>query len=119
MHIEVIAIPGEVKAIAGKLGVLTQAVKTALQSNVAIGATALIDMYYPDAGALRTELIALCEKAITTCQLIQAADWSGVTARLQRLVADSTAILHGKQHGISVYIQWVEVEIRDLLDKQA
>ncbi len=95
---------------------LGEEVKAALQSETAIEAEALVDKFFPVAGNPRIELIALCDAAIKTCQKIAAEDWSGVTARLQRLTTDTTMLLHGKKHDISTYIQWVEAVIRDILD---
>ncbi len=114
MHIHLDLIPGFVQHTAAKLAHLGEEVKTALTSNTAIEVEALVEKYFP-AHELKTEIVALVDAAVKTCTKIATEDWSGVTARLQRLTADSTAILHGKKHTISTYIQWVEVVIRDIL----
>ena len=116
MHLSLELVPTEVQHIAEQLANLGQEVKTALQSNTAIDVEALVDKFVPDAAGLRQQLINLVTIAVNTCQKI-VADWSGVTARLQRLVADTTSLLHGQKHTLSTYIQWVEAVIRDLLDK--
>lgn len=118
MKIDITIIPHEVQTVAGKVAAMTQQIETLLKSNTAMEASALLSQFYPAAGALQPELVALCDAAIKTCQKIQGEDWSGVTARLQRLVADSTHVLTGKEHGISKCIIWVETIIRDLLDSQ-
>jgi len=119
MKIDITLIPHAVQVGAGKLAKISMAIEAALKSNAAIDIEAIINQYYPGAGVLEAELIQLCEAAIKTCQKIQAEDWSGVTARLQRLVSDSTNILTGKEHGISKCISWCEIIIRDLLDSKA
>jgi hypothetical protein len=116
MHIELALIPGEVQTLAQQGANLGQEVKAALQSNTAIEVEALVDKFFPEAAGLREELITLVTAATNTCEKIATADWSGVTSRLQRLVADTTSILHGQKHTLSTYIQWVEAVIRDVLD---
>lgn len=118
MKIDITLIPHEVQVSAGKVAKMTMAIETALKSNAAIVVADLLNQYYPGAGVLESELIQLCDAAIKTCQKIQAEDWSGVTARLQRLVSDSTNVLTGKEHGISKCISWCEIIIRDLLDSK-
>ena len=118
MKISLELIPGNVQHAAGKIAAMTMHIESLLKSGAAIEASALLAQFYPAAGALQPELVALCEAAVKTCQTIQAEDWSGVTARLQRLVTDSTNVLTGKEHGISKCIIWVETVIRDLLDIQ-
>lgn len=117
MKFDISLIPGDVQHAAGKFARLTEELKAALQSNAAIVVTDLLAKYYPGIGALESEVVALCDAAIATCQKIQAEDWTGVTARLQRLVADCSHVMTGKEHGISKCISWVEVVIRDILDK--
>ena len=119
MHISLELIPTEIQALAAAGGKLGEEIKAALQSNTAIDIEALINKFYPEAGPLEAELVTLVTAATNTCEKISTEDWSGVTARLQRLVADTTALLHGSKHGISTYIQWVEAVIRDLLDNAA
>lgn len=116
MKIHLSFIPGKVQHAAAGGARLGQELKDALQSNKAIAAEALVDKYFPSAASLRGELISLVDAAAKTCQKIATEDWSGVTARLQRLTTDTTALLHGKKRSISTYIQWVEVVIRDILD---
>jgi hypothetical protein len=119
MKIDITIIPHEVQVAAGKIAAMSMQVETLLKSNTAMEASALLAQFYPAAGAMQPELVALCEAAIKTCQAIQHEDWSGVTARLQRLVADSTHVLTGNAHGISKCIIWCETIIRDLLDTKS
>lgn len=119
MKIDITIIPHEVQTAAGKIAAMSMQIETLLKSNAAMEANALLTQFYPAAGALQPELVQLCDAAIKTCQKIQSEDWSGVTARLQRLVADSTHVLTGNAHGISKCIMWCEVVIRDLLDAKA
>lgn len=117
MHFSLELVPTEVQTIAAKITAITQKIKADLQSNTAIDATAVVDAYYPEVGALRSELISLCDATIKTCTTIQSYDWAGVTARLQRLVTDSTSILHGQKHTLSTYLCWCETVISDIINK--
>jgi len=116
MKIHLDLIPGFVQHTAAAGAKFGEKIKADLESNTAIEVETLVDQFFPAAAGLRTELIALCQAGVNTCQKIAAEDWSGVTARLQRVVTDTTSLLHGKKHTISTYIQWCEVVIRDILD---
>lgn len=116
MKLHLSIIPGKVQHLAAGGAHLGEEIKAALQSSTAVEVEALVDKFFPAAGELKGELISLCDAGIKTCQKIATEDWSGVTARLQRLTTDTTMLLHGKKHTISTYIQWVEAVIRDILD---
>lgn len=116
MQIHLSFIPGKVQHFAANFANIGEKIKTALQSNTAIEIDALIDEFIPATAALRPELIALTIAAVNTCTKIATEDWSGVTARLQRLTADASNVWTGNKHNISTLIQWVEVVIRDILD---
>jgi hypothetical protein len=118
MHLKLELVPGEVQSIARAAANMCEKVKAALTGSTAIEVEALVDEFFPAAGPLRGELVKLVEVATASCEKIADADWSGVTARLQRVVADTSLLLHGGKHGISTYIQWVEAVIRDVLDSK-
>ena len=106
MKFDITLIPTEIQTVAEKFAKLTQEVKTALQSNAGIVVEEILSKYYPGIGVLEPEIIALCNTALATCQKIQAEDWTGVTARLQRLVADCSNVMTGNTHGVSKCIAW-------------
>ena len=105
-------IPAEVKALATKFATITTQIKKDLQSNIAVDAAAL----FPGGTQLDTDLIAICNAALTGCNaLIAVTDNTGLNARLQRLGSDLTAMAHaGQKHTPSFYIICFETIFNDL-----
>jgi hypothetical protein len=112
IHLEIV--PAKVKELAEKAAIITKAIEADLNTGVVKAAAA----YIPEGEAAREALIALCEGAIHGCTVLEnIADSKGVKGRLQRLMADITAILHDNDHSITHYIVWCEIVFNHLFGK--
>jgi hypothetical protein len=112
--IDITIVPGEVKRITGKVALWTQQIEADLNSGIVKDAAA----YVPEGEAAREAVIALLHIALNGCAaLIALSDSAGVKGRLQRVMADITAIQHDGNHHITHYIVWCEVVFNHLFGK--
>jgi Ribonuclease G/E len=115
IHIDLI--DKDIKHLATEVYNVTATIRKDLENGTVQAVEHYAASIVPEIDPLYHAVLALCDKVLVTCQLIQQADWSGVEARLQRLVSDIVALKHGNKHGIGKYIAWCQVVIDFLIGK--
>ena len=117
LHIELV--PHDVKVLAEEVTKVTIIIRADLTSGIVKTAEEYASTIVPEIDPLYKAVLALCDTVIKACTAIQSFDWSGVEARLSRLVAEITALKHGNQHGIGKYCTWAQIVIDFIIGKDA
>lgn len=90
LHIELV--PKELKQLATEVYNTTSQIKADLQSGVVKTAEQYAATIVPQIDPLYNDVLALCDTVLKTCLAIQSYDFSGVEARLSRMVAEIVAL---------------------------
>lgn len=111
LNFDITHVPNDVQRIAAKVAKWTAQVREDLCKGEVKAAAA----YIPEGEADREALIGILDTAISTLVKIESTDLRGITARLQAVGSDLTALSHAsKKHTISFYIICFETVFRDL-----
>lgn len=118
MNIHIDHVEAEIKHLATEVFNITSAIKADLTSGTIKSAEVYASTILPQIDPLYNTVIGILNTAISTCDLIQKSDWTGVKSRLAMTVTEITAVKHGNKHGIGKYFEECQIVIRHLIGKE-
>jgi len=118
MNIHIDHVEADIKHLATEVFNVTSAIKADLLKDEVKTAEAYAATIIPEVHPLYHAVIGVLNTAITTCDLIQKSDWTGVKSRLAMTVTEITAMQHGNKHGIGKYFEDCQIVIRHLIGKE-